>query len=548
MPASLDADARSVILKVTTITVATLVSASCYAYRVMQQEKTKNNNNNKKTKSKPRNVNKSQKKDRNSNTHYHHDHPLARLIVQCLASFGFMLIVTTVLTFAILLAGRKHHQSDEEQQQQQQQQDNSTTSSSINFCEWDFHDHPSVAEPANTASSIASYIPLALIGLFGKPSTVWKRRKHDAHTNNTQTQQYQRISKSNPSRPSPSRRFGIAYTTLLGIGIGSTLLHAMLTATTQGGDELPMLWFTASTGYIVTDIILVAKQQQEHRQQQLQQQRQRMQENQSTIGSSSSLHLLRRSIPWLFFVSAVVATSVYVLARDNFLPFYIMFIIYSWVSLIGLLCVCFGIDVVSWNDIVTTADTSMNVNDEGEEEEKKEEEVDTDSQKYPDGQNQNDVGTTADISNDDDDDDDDQDEMCFKADVLLPIAICTAISAMVGIVVWTSEMVYCADAQNHSLPLPIGILPGRVGAWFYNRVAHVIWHCSSGLLAWLLIQSLVAAKGIQDGWGPSGSTAATKCRSSSTPARVKWWLVPYVSFDDDDDDHFEDKIQHIKQQ
>ena len=128
------------------------------------------------------------------------------------------------------------------------------------------------------------------------------------------------------------------------------------------------------------------------------------------------------------------------------------------------------------------------------------------------------------LQSEDDGEEEDQ-EISFKAEVLLPIAIWTAISAMVGIAVWVSEMVYCADAQSHSLSF------GRAGAWFYNRGVHVIWHCSSGLLAWLLIQSLVAAKGTQDGWGSSN-------------AHVRWWLVPYVAFDNDESDGHQ---RHLKQ-
>jgi len=516
MPASLDDDTRGIILKVTSITVSTLTCASFYAYRVMQQEKKNENEKQKKNHQKARRNNQNGKKQTSSTststssssrsssrTGGQH---LTRLVVQCLASLGLMLVMTTVLTFAILLAGKQQQLLE----QQSEEEDNSiTTSSSINFCEWDFQDHPSVAEPANTASSIASYVPLALIGLFGKPSNVWKKQQRKQNQN-----QNQNDGGGDGIIIIVCRRFAVAYTTLLGIGIGSTLLHAMLTATTQGGDELPMLWFTASTGYIVADILLVAKQQQKQKQQPIL-------ENPPTKSSSSRkkttvVTLLRRFMPWLFFVSAVVATSVYVLARDNFLPFYIMFTLYCWITLIGLLCVCFGIDVLNWDDI--------NISYQKQEEEDHQDQDNA-------GQDQNTTNGSNEKEKDDDADvdDDDDDDICFKADVLLPIAICTAISAMVGISVWTSEMVYCADAQSHSLPIP-----GHLGAWFYNRVAHVIWHCSTGLLAWLLIQFLVAAKGIQDGWG-------------STNARVKWWLVPYVSFDDDEIQEKHQQQQHITQ-
>jgi hypothetical protein len=51
--------------------------------------------------------------------------------------------------------------------------------------------------------------------------------------------------------------------------------------------------------------------------------------------------------------------------------------------------------------------------------------------------------------------------------------------------------------------------------WFFNRGVHLCWHCSSALLAWLGIQTLLAAKGAQLGWGE---------------AQIRWWGAPYVSF------------------
>ena len=74
-------------------------------------------------------------------------------------------------------------------------------------------------------SSLTCYVPLALFGLF---STRHGRR---------------------------AKRFVVIYSTLLAIGLGSTALHALLTAQAQGGDELPMLWFTAAAAFCALDII-----------------------------------------------------------------------------------------------------------------------------------------------------------------------------------------------------------------------------------------------------------------------------------------------------
>jgi len=158
-----------------------------------------------------------------------------------------------------------------------------------------------------------------------------------------------------------------------------------------------------------------------------------------------------RSLQWIFGTSAVGATLVYVLCRENFLPFYVMFISYSWITLIGLITICFFID---WKD------------------------------------------TT------------------FKATILLPFAICTAFSAIVGITAWVSEMLFCTNImssqQQYQTVFGTPLLP-----WFFNRGVHLCWHCSSALLAWLGIQTLIAAKGTLVGWGE---------------AKLCWWGAPYVSF------------------
>eukprot|EP00529_Nitzschia_sp_RCC80_P034534 CAMPEP_0113478834 /NCGR_PEP_ID=MMETSP0014_2-20120614/20972_1 /TAXON_ID=2857 /ORGANISM="Nitzschia sp." /LENGTH=95 /DNA_ID=CAMNT_0000372061 /DNA_START=212 /DNA_END=496 /DNA_ORIENTATION=+ /assembly_acc=CAM_ASM_000159 len=95
MPASLDDDARGIILKVTSITVSTLICASFYAYRVMQQEKdekqkktnqkgSRNQDGKKQTTSTSSSSSSSSSRRRTGGQH------LTRLVVQCLASLGLM--------------------------------------------------------------------------------------------------------------------------------------------------------------------------------------------------------------------------------------------------------------------------------------------------------------------------------------------------------------------------------------------------------------------------------------------------------------------------
>lgn len=132
------------------------------------------------------------------------------LFAGCLLSVGLMMAATTVATLPII-ASDNEHQSHEQR----------FLSSSINFCEEDFQSSPYIAEPANTISSLTCYVPLALFGLFST-------RRQDG-----------------------AKRFVVIYSALLVIGLGSTALHALLTAQAQGGDELPMLWFTAAGEFTV---------------------------------------------------------------------------------------------------------------------------------------------------------------------------------------------------------------------------------------------------------------------------------------------------------
>ena len=149
-----------------------------------------------------------------------------------------------------------------------------TVTSSINFCESDFQHSRHVAEPANTVSSFTSYIPLAILGL--------------ANTTNT--------------------RYTVCFVTLFLIGIGSSLLHAFLTALSQGGDELPMLWFTAATSFCGFEIISPKK-----------------------VPGLAKIVVL----------TAVASTVVYLHFRANFLYFTAMFSLYSWALIFSLIYISF---------------------------------------------------------------------------------------------------------------------------------------------------------------------------------------------------------------
>ena len=89
------------------------------------------------------------------------------LLLGCLGFLVLMFSATVILTSPILYL---EHQQDDELAAVEQ-------SSSINFCEEDFRHTPYIAEPANVISSLTCYVPLALLGLFGPPSTQYKREK-----------------------------------------------------------------------------------------------------------------------------------------------------------------------------------------------------------------------------------------------------------------------------------------------------------------------------------------------------------------------------------
>lgn len=338
------------------------------------------------------------------------------LLLACLASLIMMHLLSIVLTLPIVAFG-KGLNADSRGTQSPSTLDNEELTSSINFCEDDFVDSNWIAEPANTASSLASYCPLALWGLFGLPSKEWS------------------------TRVSGHKRFAVAYGTLLAIGIGSTLLHALLTAWGQGGDELPMLWFVACLSYMALDLILQGT-------------RINLSALISTFIFGRDPHREKKQgrwfLHWLVLSSAVVASAIYCFNRENFLPFLILFVLYALTATLGLLAVCF---VIKRNDDVQ-----------------------------------------------------------FRCMVLLPLAVCTSSIAIFAIMSWGSEMLFCAPAQQSEY--------GPTIKWLWNRAIHPFWHCSSALLAWLMIQAMLAGQGLQRGWGEP----QLRCGS--------WWYggVPYVAF------------------
>eukprot|EP00934_Nitzschia_sp_Nitz4_P000139 Nitzschia sp. Nitz4//scaffold208_size52459//27149//28456//NITZ4_006813-RA/size52459-processed-gene-0.33-mRNA-1//-1//CDS//3329541660//139//frame0 len=336
------------------------------------------------------------------------------LLRGCIGSLVFMLSLSAFLTAPIILLG-SHEKSL--QDASVEDHDAELLTSSINFCEDDFADSKWIAEPANTASNLASYWPLALWGLLGSPSQEWR------------------------NRAAGHKRFLVAYGTLLAIAIGSTFLHALLTAHAQGGDELPMLWFVASLSFMTLDVIL-----------------QGSRLNLSVLIStlvfgyepSKAQKQDRWLLHWLVGGSAVLATAIYCFSRENFLPFYIMFILYAMTATLGIIAICF---FMPWN------------------------------------------GNVA-----------------FRVQVLLPLAVCCGWMAIFAVSAWVSEMLFCASAQQLDF--------GPLAQWLANRAVHPFWHCSSAMLAWLLIQALLAGQGLQRGWGEP----SLQCAS--------WWIggVPYVTF------------------
>jgi dihydroceramidase len=213
------------------------------------------------------------------------------LIKGCFASLAIMIVLSFLSTSAIIAMDK--NSSDNEALR-----DKDVLSSSINFCEADFTDSKYMAEPANAMSSLVTFCPLALLGLFGPTANQWSVMKN----------------KSN-------RRFLLAYISLFLIGAGSFWLHAVLTAEAQAGDELPMLWYVAIMGFIAMDSIL----------------------DRQIDAEVQNNHDSKRG--WLAFscaVSAMFATGTYVSNREDFAIFYIMFSTYSVMILAGIITLSFS--------------------------------------------------------------------------------------------------------------------------------------------------------------------------------------------------------------
>lgn len=341
------------------------------------------------------------------------------LLLGCLLTLILMSFVSTLLTLPVIYRVDNDGSS---------RKDDAPVllSSSINFCEQDFRHSTYIAEPANVASSLGSYVPLALLGLFGPPSQQWR-----------------------------GTRFVVLWLALLSIGLGSTALHSLLTSYAQGGDELPMLWYTAATSYCLLDVI--------------------------TLDWLSSKQNDNRSSFWLccaVVLTAVAATATYVVNRSDFTVFYILFSIYSYISGVGLLYIVFLFD---WE------------------------------RRQPLGQQ---VG------------------LYFRSRVLMPLALTSATLTIAAVWTWVSEMVLCQAATRSEDPVL-----GEFGFFVWNRLVHPLWHFTSAVMAWNLAWIIVAAHGMQRGWGVP---------------RIDWFGAPYVMFEPLEENDRTSSVsgmtnQHVKQ-
>ena len=384
MPQNLDEETRKIVIHVTTFTTAVVGAFGLFALRIvmprLRRSLAKNGINVA-----------SAFKDR-------HHPSLLQLIRWCLATLSWMAAGTFILTALILsLLGSPSQTGDEPDEQH-----NSYTSS-INFCEPDFKDTDLIAEPVNTISSLICYIPLSVLGLLNPPHS------------------YESI---------------FSYLTLFAIGLGSTALHALLTAYAQGGDELPMLWFCAAAVNIVCHILFSGYR---------------------GLGQTPP-----KTLTLAVTVSAAVATAIYVFSRDNFVFFYVMFSLYAQVIIIGFLVICF---LLPWNKHESCGPKRLR-------------QVDS-----------------------------------FRVNILMPLALCTGGTIIVAMWTWVSEMLFCTSATQE---FKFGIL---FAPFFWHRCVHALWHMTSGLLAWLVLQVLLATRGMQQERG--------------APELV-WRGAPYVRFIDED--------------
>ena len=237
MPANLDQSQQQIILTVTTISSIAILSLVAYAEWVEI----------------PRLTRLAKKQQAENETIASLKIRKMSIFYTCLKLFFYMAISTFFFSLPIILF---HTASDTS---------SNIVTSSINFCESDFRHTTFIAEPVNTISSIMAYLPLSALGAL-RSTTIQQRT-----------------------------RYMICYGTLFMIGVGSTLLHSFLTAMTQGGDELPMLWYTAATSFGAFDVIF------------------------SGIPGVGTF----------VGITAILSTLVYVQFRANFTYFYLMFTSYT---------------------------------------------------------------------------------------------------------------------------------------------------------------------------------------------------------------------------
>ena len=96
----------------------------------------------------------------------------------------------------------------------------------------------------------------------------------------------------------------------------------------------------------------------------------------------------------------------------------------------------------------------------------------------------------------------------FRSNISLPMLNCFLWIYVLAVVSWVSEMLYCHDATIDKR-WGTGIVP-----WFWNRAIHPLWHCTIALVAFEIIQALIAIEGVQKGVEPE----------------LRWSGAPYVTF------------------
>eukprot|EP00316_Scyphosphaera_apsteinii_P015673 CAMPEP_0119302460 /NCGR_PEP_ID=MMETSP1333-20130426/4044_1 /TAXON_ID=418940 /ORGANISM="Scyphosphaera apsteinii, Strain RCC1455" /LENGTH=400 /DNA_ID=CAMNT_0007304811 /DNA_START=176 /DNA_END=1378 /DNA_ORIENTATION=- len=273
---------------------------------------------------------------------------------------------------------------------------------SINFCEEDFMHSSLIAEPANTISSLIIY-----------PWLAWLSVRAPA-----------------PGLRSPPRRFVAGALAILAIGLGSCALHALLIASAQGGDELPILWYVAIAAFISVDLNLDA--------------------SGSAVAGGAWLS-------WGFGGGAAVATAVYVNGRDDFTVFIVCLTLFSLILTVSIICL---IMVPDWTALRGPA------------------------------------GCVA------------------LAGSIVPLAIAVGWCTVLGMWCWVAEMNLCGVVARLQ---PGGEQGGgergggeRGGggssfllALLFNRFIHPLWHALSALVAYLVLQLLLAAHGLlrHSEWG-----------------------------------------------